>query len=62
MGSALPYDDKHDNKVLVDCEVCGKRFLRYPDKVSRCTDCLLDPFTKKQRNRNQTPIAFLFED
>jgi len=62
MGSALPYDDRHDNeKKLVDCDICGKRFLMYPDKVSTCTGCLNDPTTKKQRNRNQTPIAFLFE-
>ena len=62
MGSALPYDDRHDNKVLVDCSICGKRFLRYPDRVDTCSDCLLDPHIKKQRSRQQTPIAFLFED
>ena len=62
MGSALPYDDRHDNdKKLVDCEVCGKRFLMYPDKVNICSECLADPMIKKQRNRNSTPIAFLFE-
>ena len=62
MGSALPYDDRHDNeKKLVDCEVCGKRFLIYQDKVKVCSECLADPTIKKQRNRNATPIAFLFD-
>ena len=36
MGSALPYDDTHDNDKLVDCDVCGKRFLLYKDKVPTC--------------------------
>ena len=63
MGSALPYDDRHDNtKTLVDCETCGKRFLLYPDKINQCTNCLQNPIAKKERNRNQTPIAFLFDN
>ena len=62
MGSALPYDDRHDNeKRLVDCDVCSKRFLMYPDKVATCNDCLQNPTIKKQRSRNSTPIAFLFD-
>ena len=63
MGSALPYDDKHDNeKRLIDCNSCGKRFLLYPDKIPTCNDCLQKPSERRQRSRNQTPIAFLFED
>jgi len=63
MGSALPYDDKHDNeKRLIDCDSCGKRFLLYPDKIPTCNDCLQKPSERRQRSRNQTPIAFLFED
>jgi hypothetical protein len=60
---ALPYDDKHDNqKVLVDCDVCNKRFLLYPDKVSICNGCLTDKTVKKNRSKQGTPIAFLFTD
>ena len=63
MGSALPYDDKHDNeKRLIDCNSCGKRFLLYPDKIPTCNNCLQKPSERRQRSRNQTPIAFLFED
>ena len=59
---ALPYDDKHDNqKVLVDCDICNKRFLLYEDKVSICTDCLTDKTVKKNRSKQGTPIAFLFD-
>ena len=62
MGSALPYDDKHDNtKRLVDCDICGKRFLLYPDKIPTCNECLQKPSERRQRSRNQTPIAFLFD-
>ena len=63
MGSALPYDDKHDNeKRLIDCDSCGKRFLLYPDKIPTCNDCLQKPSERRQRSRNQTPIAFMFEE
>ena len=63
MGSALPYDDKHDNeKRLIDCDSCGKRFLLYPDKIPTCNDCLQKPSERRQRSRNQTPIAFLFDE
>ena len=51
---ALPYDDKHDNqKVLVDCDVCNKRFLLYPDKVPTCNSCLTDKTVKKNRSNRQ---------
>lgn len=60
---ALPYDDKHENeKVLVDCDVCSKRFLLYQDRVPTCTNCLTDKNIKKNRNRQGTPIAFLFTE
>jgi len=60
---ALPYDDKHDNqKVLVDCDVCNKRFLLYLDKASICNDCLTDKTIRKNRSKQGTPIAFLFLD
>ena len=63
MGSALPYDDRHDNeRILVDCDQCGKRFLNYPDNVATCNDCLQNPSIKRQRSRNSTPIAFLFDE
>jgi hypothetical protein len=63
MGSALPYDDKHDNeKRLIDCDSCGKRFLLYPDKIPTCNECLQKPSERRQRSRNQTPIAFLFDE
>ena len=59
---ALPYDERHDNqKVLVDCDICNKRFLLYEDKVSICTYCLTDKTVKKNRSKQGTPIAFLFD-
>jgi len=62
MRSALSYDDRHDNeRKLVDCDQCGIRFLLYKDKVPTCTHCLQNPTVKKERNRNSTPIAFLFD-
>jgi hypothetical protein len=63
MGSALPYDDKHDNnKRLIDCDMCGKRFLLYPDKIPTCNHCLQKPSERRERSRNQTPIAFMFDE
>ena len=62
MGSGLPYDDRHEKRHLVDCDVCNKRFLIYPDKVATCTDCLQNPTYKRQRSRQDTPIAFLFDE
>lgn len=62
MGSALPYDDTHENRTLIDCDNCGKRFLLYPDKVPTCTDCLQNPSVRRQRSRTNTPIAFLFDN
>ena len=60
---ALPYDDKHENeKVLFDCDVCSMRFLLYQDRVPTCTNCLTDKTIKKNRNRQGTPIAFLFTE
>ena len=60
---ALPYDERHDNqKVLVDCDICNKRFLMYQDKVSICNACLTDKTVKKSRSKQGTPIAFLFND
>ena len=61
MGSSLPYDDTHEPRTIVDCEICNVRFLVYPDGVRQCTDCLSDPHKRKQRNRQSTPIAFLFD-
>ena len=62
MGSALPYDDRHDNDItIVECSVCGKEFKRYPDGVNTCTDCLTNLSTKKHRKRQEIPIAYLFE-
>ena len=59
---ALPYDERHDNqKVLVDCDICNKRFLLYPDKVPTCNSCLTDKTVKKNRSKQETPIAFLFD-
>ena len=49
---ALPYDDKHENqKVLVDCDVCNKRFLLYPDKVPTCNSCLTDKTVRQNRSK-----------
>ena len=62
MGSALPYDDTHDNDKLIDCDVCGKRFLLYKDKVPTCTDCLQNPSVRRQRSRRDTSVAFLFDN
>ena len=60
---ALPYDETHDNeKILTDCDVCSNRFLLYPDRVPTCTNCLTDKTIKKNRNRQGTPIAFLFTE
>ena len=62
MGSALPYDDRHDNETrIVACDKCGMEFERYPDAVNTCTNCLLDPFQKKNRKRQEIPIAHLFD-
>ena len=59
---ALPYDDKHDNqKVLVDCDICKKRFLLYSDKVPTCSGCLTDKTVRQNRSKQGTPIAFLFD-
>ena len=61
MGSALPYNDQHDNETrIVACDKCGIEFERYPDAVNTCTNCLSDPFTKKDRNRQKIQIARLF--
>ena len=57
----LPFH-KHDNeKVLVDCDVCSIRFLLYQDRVPTCTNCLTDMTIRKNRSKQGTPIAFLFE-
>ena len=61
MGNALNYNDTHEPRRLIDCDNCGKRFLNYPDNVPTCSDCLQNPTIKRQRSRNSTPIAFLFE-
>ena len=61
MGSALPYDDKHDNqKVIVDCDVCDQMFEQYPDKISTCTNCLTNSGVRRSRERLRTNIAYLF--
>ena len=44
------------------CDICSKRFLNYPDNVPTCNECLQNPSIRRQRSRNSTPIAFLFED
>ena len=54
MGSALPYDDRHEKDTIIDCDVCGKRFLLYKDKVPTCTDCLQNPSVRRQRSRRDT--------
>ena len=61
MGNALDYNDTHEPRRLIDCDKCDKRFLIYPDGVATCSDCLQNPTIKRQRSRNSTPIAFLFE-
>jgi len=61
MGSALPYDDKHDNqKVIVDCDICEQMFEQYPDKISTCTSCLTNSGVRRSRERLRTNIAHLF--
>jgi hypothetical protein len=59
---ALPYDERHDNeKVLVDCDICNKRFLLYSDKAPTCSGCLTDKTVRQNRSKQGTPIAFLFD-
>lgn len=61
MGSALPYDNTHEPPRIVFCDVCDRKFKQYPDKVNTCTDCLQNPNIAKQRRRQRTNVAFLFE-
>jgi|TARA_R100001463_G_C3534066_1_gene221872 hypothetical protein len=59
---ALPYDERHNNeKVLADCDICSKRFLMYKDKIPTCTECIADKTVRKNRSKQGTPIAFLFD-